>query len=285
MKTISPGLKAHYALGSTTIARCWKATRKDGVVLAVTTCTRDLLFEGTLYLAKDGFDPRAVSQEASAAVVNTEVFGALSDEITEAQFEAGLWDECTVEIFEVNYRALSQGKLSLAKMTMGNIKVNRVAFNAEMRGLTERLQKVVGRTVTKGCPYILGDPSTCRVDLAPLTVTGAFTSVADRRTMTDSGRAEAPDWFGGGVVTILTGDNAGVSLEVYSFAGGQFVLHLPMPFNVAVGDTYEATPGCRKNFTPDCVGKFSNGNNFGGFPYLPGQDRTFGLGGTEGSNL
>jgi uncharacterized phage protein (TIGR02218 family) len=288
MKTISIALDGHYAQGSTTIARCWKATRTDGFILAVTTCTRDLLVDGLVYRAAQGFDPRAISQEASAAVMNTEVFGSLNDaEMAEVEFEAGKWDNCEVEIFEVNYRAVSEGKLTLATMNMGNIAVTRAAFKAEMRGLTERLQKTLGRTVTKGCPYVLGDPATCKVDLAPLTVTGTLTSVTSRRTFADSTRTEPDDWFGAGVVTMTSGENAGQSLEVYDFDGdtGTFTLHLPYAFNPAEGDTYEATPGCRKNFTPDCVGKFANGNNFGGFPFLPGNDRAFGLGGTEGTNL
>lgn len=284
-KTITPDLKAHYALGSTTIARCWKATRTDGFILAVTTCTRPLLFEGVVYQPEDGFAPKAVSQEASAAVVNTEVEGALSAQITEDDFRAGLWDNCTVDIFEVNYRALSQGRLRIASMTMGNMTVGRTAFNVELRGLTERLQKVIGRTVTKTCPYVLGDPNTCRVDLGPLTVTGTITAVADRRTFTDTSRTEPDDWFGAGVVTMTSGESAGEAIEVYSYASDVFVMHLPFEFNIAVGDTYTATPGCRKNFVPDCVGKYANGNNHGGFPHLPGNDRAFGLGGTEATSL
>lgn len=285
-KTITPTLKAHYAQGSTTIARCWKATRTDGYVLAVTTCTRDLLFEGVLYLAKDGFNPKAISQEATAAVVNTDVDGALSDEITELDFEAGLWDGCTVEVFEVNYRDLSMGRLSLGTMTMGNIGVTRSAFQAELRGLTQGLQKRIGRLVTKGCPWKFGDPDTCRFPIATVTFSGTLTSVTDLRTFRDSARAEAADYFGAGVITFTSGDNEGQSIEVYSYAAdGTFVTHLPFLNNPAIGDTYEASAGCRKRYTEDCRTKFANTNNFGGFDQLPGPDKVLGLGGTEGSNL
>lgn len=291
MKTISPALQLHYAQGSTTIARCWKATRKDGFVFAVTTCTRDLLFEGVVYRAAEGFNPRAISQEATAAVVNTEVDGALSDDISEAEFEEGLWDGCAVEVFEVNYRSLTDGKLMLAEFTMGDIQVGRSAFNASMRGLTQTIQNVVGRVVTKGCPWAFGSVSpnnfipACNKDLGPLTVTGTLTSVTDLRTFADSSRSEPSDYFGGGVITFTSGDNEGESLEIYSYAAGAFVTHLPLLFNPAVGDTYSLTPGCRKRLTEDCLTKWSNTVNYGGFPWLPGADKTIGLGGTEGSNL
>jgi uncharacterized phage protein (TIGR02218 family) len=291
MKTVSVALRDHYAQGSTTLATCWKATRKSGEVLAVTTCARDLLFEGVIYRSKNGFNPKAISQEASAAVVNTEVEGFLSDEITEADFEAGDWDGCAVEMFEVNYRDLSAGKMRLASFTMGDIKVTRAAFGAEMRGLTQSLQKVVGRLVTKGCPWVFGSISpdnftpACNKPLGPLTVTGTLTGVTDLRTFSDASRAEASDYFGGGVITFLTGANAGEALEVYSFASGAFVTHLPFLHNPAIGDTYSLTPGCRKRFTEDCRTKWANTNNFGGFDLIPGPDKTLGLGGTEGSNL
>lgn len=293
MKTRSIALAAHQAAGSTTLATCWKATRRDGFVLAVTTCARDLLFEGTLYLSRNGFNPKAISQEASAAVVNTEVDGYLSAEITEADFEAGLWDGCTVDMFEVNYRDLTQGKMRLASFTMGNIDVTRSAFKAEMRGLTQALQQTVGRLVTAGCPWVFGSTSldnfnpACNKDLGPLTVTGSVTSAPDLRTIVDTSRTEGVDYFGAGVFTPLTGANAGESIEIYSYDSTTktFVMHLPFLHPFAVGDTYSVTPGCRKRFLEDCKGKWNNVPNFGGFPYLPGNDKVIGLGGTEGTNL
>ncbi len=290
MKYRTIALASAQAAGSTTLAWCWKATRRDPSlpILAVTTCARDLYFDGVLYLSKNGFNPKAISQEASAAVVNTEVEGALSDEITELDFEAGLWDGCTVEMFEVNYRSLSDGAMRLATFTMGDIKVTRSAFNAEMRGLTQRLQKTVGRLVTKGCPWVFGSISpdnftpACNKDLGPLTVMSALTGVVDRRTFSDSSRTEADDWFGAGVITIN-----GESLEIssYNAATKTFVTYLPLLSSPAIGDTYTLTPGCRKRFTEDCRTKWANTPNHGGFEHLPGPDKTLGLGGTEGSSL
>lgn len=290
-KTISAPLKAHLALGTTTLAWCWKATRRDGYVLAVTTCASSILFEGTIYQPRYGFNPKALSQEASGAVSNTEVESVLSSEITEDDIFAGLWDGCVVETFQVNYRDFSMGKINFGTKTMGDLKTGRSALNAELRGLTQSLQKVVGRVYTAGCPWVFGSIGSayvpaCNIALGPLTVTGAFTSVSDLRTMTDSSRGEVADYFGAGLLTITSGENAGVQMEIYSFAaGGQFVLHLPMPYTVAVGDTYSVTPGCRKRFTEDCRTKWNNTNNFGGFPQVPGSDKVLGLGGTEGTNL
>ena len=284
-KTASVQLKVDYGLGSTTIARCWRATRKDGFSLAVTTCARDLLFEGVLYRASEGFNPRAIEQEASTAVANTEVEGALSDDITELEFEAGLWDGASVEVFELNYRSIANGKMSFGVATMGDIRVTRSAFNAELRGLAQSLQKIVGRTYLATCPWGFGD-SRCRINLAPITVAGTITGAPDRRTIVDTSRSEPSDYFGAGRLLMTSGAAEGEEIEVYSYDGATktFVLHLPFHRNIAAGDTYEAIPGCRKRWNEDCKGKWANGNRFGGYPYLPGPDRVIGLGGTEGAN-
>jgi uncharacterized phage protein (TIGR02218 family) len=291
-KTISVGLKDHYALGSTTIARCWRFERRDGEVVTVTTCARDLLINGELYRSKEGMNPTAISQEASAAVANSEVNGTMAAEsVDEEELFAGLWDGAFVTVFEVNYRDLSMGILRLQSGNIGDVKAGRSAFTAEVRGLTQSLQKIVGRVFTKGCPWVFGSVGTlyvpaCNKALGPLTVTGALTSFTSLRAFSDSSRGEVADYFGAGVITFTGGENEGFSMEVYSYDGaGNFVLHLPLPFNPAIGDTYSLTPGCRKRYTEDCVGKWNNGPNFGGFPLVPGSDKVLGLGGTEGTNL
>ncbi|MBT2333629.1 DUF2163 domain-containing protein [Variovorax paradoxus] len=290
-KTRTVALAAHQALGTTTLARCWRFERRDGHVVTVTTCARPLLINGEVYSSKEGLNPTAVSQEASAAVTNSEVNGTMAAEsVSEEELFAGLWDGAFVTVFEVNYRDLTMGTMNLQSGNIGDVKSGRSAFTAEVRGLTQRLQKVVGRVYTAGCPWVFGSIGStyvpaCNIDLGPLTVTGAITSVANLRTFADSSRGEVSDYFGAGLVTITSGDNASVQMEIYSFASGGFVLHLPLPYALAIGDTYSVTPGCRKRFTEDCRTKWANTNNFGGFPQVPGSDKVLGLGGTEGTNL
>lgn len=291
MKTRSIALAAHQARETTTIARCWRYERNDGAIFTVTDHDVPIVFNGETYSAKDGVTPTSIAQEASAAVANSEVNGYLTPTgLTEEDIFAGLWDNAFVSIFEVNYNDLSMGAMALGSGNIGEVKAGRTAFNAEMRGLTQRLQKVVGRVYTAGCPWVFGSIGSayvpaCNIDLGPLTVTGTVTSVASLRDFTDSALAQPSDYFGAGLITMTSGENENVQMEVYSFAAGRFVLHLPLPYNVAIGDTYSVTPGCRKRFTEDCRTKWANTNNFGGFPQVPGSDKVLGLGGTEGTNL
>ena len=283
-KAISAALKAHMALKTRTIARCWRLVRPDGMVLTVTNCGDNVLYAGELYLAKNGLMPQATAQDTTGAVVNTEVKGGLdAAAVSEPDLTAGAWDGSACTVFELNYMDLSMGVMLLGAFTLGNVQAGRTAFTAELRGGTQALQKTVGRSFTANCSWSFGDAN-CGKATGPLTVTGAATFVADLRTFTDNSRTEAADYFGAGVVTFTSGANKGLAMEVYAFTAGVFTLHLGMPYPIAIGDTYSVVPGCRLRFTEDCRIKWANGPAFGGFPYVPGPDKVMGLGGMEGNS-
>lgn len=294
MKQRSTELALHQAQRSTTLAWCWRFERRDGQVFCFTSCDNKLRIDGEVYGSVSGLTPSALAQSAGLAVDNTEVNGALiPGSITEEDLVAGRWDGAFMTMFEVNYRDLSMGRMVLRTGYVGNVQAGRVAFQAEMRGLAQLLQQTVGALYTKNCRHTLGDAK-CGVNTAAITATGAFTAVTSRRVVADSGRGEATDRFTAGLLRVTSGLNAGVAMEIAAFDGGEFALVLPLPFNPAVGDTYEAVPGCRKRHersllnpggVSDCIDGFNNILNFGGFPFVPGGDKVLGLGGTEGTNL
>jgi hypothetical protein len=103
-------------------------------------------------------------------------------------------------------------------------------------------------------------------------VRGAVTSVSDRNRFIDSSRTEPFEYWKYGVLTWLTGDNAGYSMEVRDHVlGGSFALMEPMPRKIAVGDTYELVMGCPKTRT--ACKNFDNLYNFRGFPDMPTEDK------------
>ncbi|CAJ3065672.1 Uncharacterized conserved protein [Burkholderia pseudomallei] len=78
-------------------------------------------------------------------------------------------------------------------------------------------------------------------------------------------------YFAYGKVTWLTGQNAGFSMEVKSFAPGVVTLAMAMPYPIAVGDTYTITAGCDKTIGT-CSARYNNILHFRGEPYIPGPD-------------
>lgn len=84
-------------------------------------------------------------------------------------------------------------------------------------------------------------------------------------------------YFDYGKITFTSGLCNEFSMEIKSYVPGVFILELPMPYAVAIGDTYTVTAGCNKFFTT-CVGTFANGVNFRGEKDLPGLDKLTGVG-------
>jgi uncharacterized phage protein (TIGR02218 family) len=271
VKGWSVAYKAHAALGSTTIATCWKATLTNGTVVAATSHDRDIVFDGRTYLATAAYTPSDVESGTNLAPDNLELEGFLaSPAITDADIHSGIWDFAAVEIFQVNYRDLTMGRDRVREGTLGEVKGGRAVFRAELRGLTQAYSRRIVRLIKKECDADLGD-TRCKVTLASFTVTGTIDTVTSNRQFTDAARTEATDWFTAGKITFTSGLNTGLSMEVKeSTAAGVINLHELMPFDIAVGDTYSMYAGCAKRKTEDCIGKFNNGVNHRGFDFLPG---------------
>lgn len=275
MRTIPAALQTHLQGSGTTLAWCWKATRKDGQIFAFTSNSRDITVSGQLYKANTGFTASQLQWNAQMSVDNLEASGVLSDDaITEADLRTGLWDYALIEIFQVNWAAPTDGILKHLKGRLGDVRSGRLTFDAELRGLLQDLQQSVGRTYGADCDADLGD-SRCTVNLAGFTVTGTITGVTSRRAFADSTRTEANDWFTAGKITFTSGANTGFSREVKSYllAGGALELQIAMPYDVLIGDAYSMHAGCQKRYDVDCRDKFNNVVNHRGFPFVPGSDR------------
>lgn len=278
MKARSAGLITHHGEAVQTRAWCWTITRRDAQVFGFTSLDVSFAIGGVTYEASTGFTPSAIDGKSDLSVPNLEVVGLLdSASITEADLLAGRWDGAAVEIFEVNYLDLTQGSMNLRTGTIGTVSAGRTAFTAELRGLAQMMQQPVGELFSPSCAADLGD-TRCKVSLGPLTVTGSITTASSARAFADSTRSEADDYFGAGLLTWTGGFNVGLQMEVRSYvqSGGAFVLALPMPYTLQVGDTYSLVPGCRKRAIADCKTKFNNIVNFRGHPYVPGNDKVLG---------
>jgi uncharacterized phage protein (TIGR02218 family) len=280
MKNLSAELKAHYAQGTTTIATCWKVTLTHGEVIAATTHDSDIVFDGVTYVAANGYKPSDIASSAELNPDNLEVEGFLaSPAITDDDIHSGLWDYAAVEVFEVNYADLTQGRNVLRVGTLGEVRGGRSTFNVELRGLLQAYTRTIVRLITKECTADLGD-ARCKVDLEAITVNGEVDTVDENRIINDPTRTEEADWFTGAKLTFLTGANAGHSMEVKRSAPGVIELTHAMYEVIEEGDTYEVYAGCTKRYVEDCITKHANGLNFRGFPDLP-QEAIYKQGGTD----
>lgn len=280
-KTMSAPLKAHYALGTTTIAHLVKLTRKDGTVLAVTLDhDRDITFESVTYKPAFGMSPSTVETSSALSVDNLDAKGALMAlGVDEFSIQAGLWDLCDVRVLRVNYADLSMGAEKVKRGTFGEISLGRAEFTSEVRGITQKLQTTLGELVSPSCKADLFDIR-CGVvateNVWKFSGKAVSTIVSAQRQFTVSALTQAAGFFDGGKVTWTTGANAGLSKEIKTHtSGGNITLQEPMPYVIAVSDQGTFFAGCRKRASEDCTTKFNNISRFRGFPSIPGQDQLY----------
>ena len=78
MRAIDPELQARLDGGATTLCRCWRVRRRDGVELGFTDHDGDLSFDGLTYRASSGMDASAIQAATGLSVDNAQAVGALT---------------------------------------------------------------------------------------------------------------------------------------------------------------------------------------------------------------
>jgi hypothetical protein len=99
--------------------------------------------------------------------------------------------------------------------TLGEVTIERGAFKAKLRGVTQAYSRVIIELTTPSCRAKLGD-ARCKVDLTPFTVTGSLTGVEPGlypRTLYDTGRTEPGPSVGVSITNITTANPGVVTLS------------------------------------------------------------------------
>lgn len=279
MRTDIPAdLQAHLETRETTLAWCWKITRRDGTTLGFTNHDRDLSFDGVTYEASTGFLGTEIESQLGMAVDNMDVYGAVdSVQIKEEDLEAGRYDNADIEVYLVNWQDVSQ-RVIMKKGNLGEVRRGKVMFQTEVRGLSHQLQQVKGRLYSYTCDALLGDSRCAKTGLDSPTFTGNGTVNGGNgySTIIASGLdSYESKWFTRGKLTFTSGANSGIVREVKShfFDNGIVSVSLwePTPFKFENGDTFSILAGCDKTFKT-CKAKFANQVNFRGFPHIPGSN-------------
>lgn len=289
MRTLPETLRTALESGVTTHCRCWAVTRTDGVVLGFTDHDRAVNFDGITFEASAGLNAEAVESSTGLSVDSHSVTGALNSEsITGEDIERGFYDGAEVTLWLVDWRDPAS-RLLLSRGSIGEIRRGKTAFEAEVVGLSERLNQPDGRAYLHSCDRRLGDEK-CGVDLsqAAFRGTAVVDEVLDTQRFAASGLENfARGWFDGGHLQWTSGDNAGVDGHVKTHrvlsAAATLELWLSPPLPVKPGDALAVTAGCDKRMET-CKEKFNNLLSFRGFPHMPGDDWAAGYVQQEGEH-
>ncbi len=269
-------LQAHLQTGLTTTCRCWAITRSDGHTFSFTDHDRELSFDGLVFKASTGLTAAAIEQATGLSIDNTEAMGALSDaSVREEDIEAGRFDGAEVRAWLVNWVDPTQRMLQF-RGSIGELRRAGGAFHAELRGLTDLLNRPLGRIYQKPCTAVLGDKA-CRFALETPGYCAEAEIVALDGVALRLRGAESSDagWFERGRLDVLDGAAQGlwasIKLDEPARDWRNVTLWSSIGGGLAVGDRVQLTAGCDKRMTT-CRLKFNNMLNFQGFPDLPHED-------------
>jgi uncharacterized phage protein (TIGR02218 family) len=287
MRPVPSALQTKLDSGVTTLARCWKVLRRDGMVMGFTDHDRDLVVGGVTFRAGTGFSSSEAASRFDLSVDGAEISGALADDsLGDADLAAGRYDAAQVETWLVDWSEPSL-KVLTARATLGEVRREGRAFVAELRGLADLLSQESGRLYTARCGADLGD-ARCKVDLTnpALRGTGTVGVIEGSSIFVASGLDGFADgWFSLGRLLWSSGANNGLAIEIKEHRLARLTLWQAMPEGIAIGDAFTVTAGCDKSFAT-CRARFANTDNFRGFPQIPGNDFLIGspVAGAPGNN-
>lgn len=285
-RTIPVGLAARIQTDSFVAAQLVLIVRRDGTRLAFTSSDEPVVYDGDTYVPTPSLAITAAETAVGSGVGNQEAGGALtSDLITETDIAAGLYDGARVTTYLLDPTDPSLGAVTLSVGFIGAIDAVDGSFKAEVRSLMQMLKGTTGSASSPSCRCRRVGDAQCKFDLTGTAKDSGGTSrtaqpsrtvsVVGSGTVDFASEPSATGFFDGGLCEFLTGDNAGVMLEVKAHtkvgSAARVSFRLSPPFTVQVGDTARLTVGCDRTL-PTCRTKFANANNYHGEWDLPGND-------------
>jgi uncharacterized phage protein (TIGR02218 family) len=264
------------------IAELVSMTLADGTLFNWTTAPVNIAFSGVTYssfgplLQLDGIqwrigvetdelklklycDPTNSAQLIEGAAVMAGVQNGLTDNALVAVQRLftdswGNWSYGAITLFHGN---VSDSTADQAHAEF-NIKSRKELFNIPFPYLTYQ----------PGCQWPLYGAG-CTLNPASFAVAGSV-SAGSGALLLNTSLTQVDQYFSQGYITFTSGANVGVTrgIRQYVNASGQILLWIPLPNTPALGDTFNAYPGCDK-LQSTCSGKFGNLGNFGGYPNIP----------------
>lgn len=273
MREIDETFAAKLAADETTLCACWRFERMDGAVFGATDHDRAVVVDGLVHEPAVGVEGAVLASSRGLAPGYAAARGALSLAFLQAEHvDAGLWDGARVDVWRVDWRA-PEHRVCVWSGKLSEITRQGEAFAAELVSLKADLERSIGRVYARTCDAEVGDPR-CGVDLDDPDfrsdgVVGAV--LAERRFLAGALGGFASDWFTGGMLSWMSGANAGRDMRIAQHGASEIELARAPRHAIAPGDAFIARAGCDKAFAM-CRAKFGNHERFRGFPHMPGPE-------------
>lgn len=275
MKASTPELDALLASNEFRLADLYTVTLKVGGVLYYTSADIPLAWDGHT------FTPITISRGSTRIVAGIEV-DSMNMEITPgaqhtiagqpflASVLAGVLDGAEIKVqraYLAGWRQPVVGALHRFEGAVSDAELDGITAQLRVVSLLSILNTKMPRNVYQAaCAHSLYDAG-CGVSKAAFGATGLIQSGATKEALVTN-LLQADGYFTQGMVTFVTGQNAGQSRTVKAHASGVLTLANPLRWTPAIGDQFTAWPGCDKTMAT-CSSRFSNLSKFRGCPWIP----------------
>lgn len=177
------------------------------------------------------------------------------------------------DVITVTLHRFHAGETTGAVVWMGRV------LNAEWTGATAVLncepvstslaRPGLRRLYQRQCPHVLYGPA-CRLNKATFAVTAELTAVSGTTLSAAEFDAQPDGYFAGGFLEYTNPDATIERRFITAHTGADIVISLPLSV-LDAGSQVVAYPGCDHALST-CSSKFSNSDNYGGFPFIPSKN-------------
>jgi len=253
------------------ITRCFLCSMNNGpTTVRMTSHDTDLVVGGQTYLKTPGFTLSRYTLKNGGEPATLDVEIPFSDDgpIYADDVRHGGWRGATFTVWiadwgnsPANTEILMDGFVGLTAFS------DRLKGTMELVTLADKLKDIVLFTVQPKCTFRFCSRF-CGVDETDWRLSGTVSGVTSRKKFTSSRTPQAGKSYIHGKVTWITGDNANREgwLRTWDVATGLFEMVTEFPFEIQVGDTFYALPGCQK--TRAACDSFDNIDRFPGFDFV-----------------
>ena len=274
MRVVDDSLATALNSGSTTLANCWRISKRDGTTLRVTDLDRDIVIGAETYQSAPGVSSTKISESFDFSPGNLELEALIDDVIiTKSDIIAGIYDRAKIEMFVIDYAnppaSLTRTSVVWLKIgQIGNVSSKGRLAKIEFRGLEQSLKQKVVKTTSRLCRATLGD-SKCTKNLTAFTWTGTIISQSGKNLVLSF--SSATDVLSQGYIELIDGPVPGARFDILRNVDKTVSLFDDPVLTGLAGVSVTVVAGCDKSILT-CKNVFDNVINFQGEPHIPTRD-------------
>jgi uncharacterized phage protein (TIGR02218 family) len=181
----------------------------------------------------------------------------------------------TVQLHRVNTGNLENDFVLLFDGDVSDTQVDEAVITLRCTTLDFLNFELPKRELQVACNWQMYGPY-CAVDVDSyyIETSGGLDDVTPNLLTSSDFASGTAQYLRGGFVVGLSGNNNELIRHITDHTGNDISVLPPFPFDFEPGVNVRVAPGCEHS-TTDCVDKFSNLANYGGFPFIPNYDQVF----------